>query len=50
MATRVAPQDPLIERLRSATSITALVRYLHDELNWPVDLEAIDEDTPWWAP
>ena len=43
MATRVAPQDPLIERLRSATSITALVRYLHDELNWPVDLEAIDD-------
>ncbi|MBG9389005.1 type ISP restriction/modification enzyme [Caenimonas aquaedulcis] len=43
MATRVAPQDPLIERLRSATSITSLVRYLHDELNWPVDLEAIDD-------
>jgi hypothetical protein len=43
MATRVAPQDPLIERLRSATSITSLVRYLHDELNWPVDLDAIDD-------
>lgn len=43
MATRVAPQDPLIERLRSATSVTALVRYLHDELNWPVDLDAIDD-------
>jgi hypothetical protein len=43
MATRVAPQDPLIERLRGATTITALVRYLHDELNWPVDLDAIDD-------
>ena len=43
MPSRVAPQDPLIERLRSATSINALVRFLHDELNWPVDLEAIDD-------
>lgn len=43
MPTRVAPQDPLIERLRSATSVNALVRYLHDELNWPVDLDAIDD-------
>jgi len=43
MATRVAPQDPLIERLRNATSVNALVRYLHDELNWPVDLDAIDD-------
>ncbi len=43
MATRVAPQDPLIDRLRGATTITALVRYLHDELNWPVDLDAIDD-------
>ncbi len=43
MPSRVAPQDPLIERLRSATSISALVRFLHDELNWPVDLDAIDD-------
>lgn len=43
MPSRVAPQDPLIERLRSATSIDALVRFLHDELNWPVDLDAIDD-------
>lgn len=43
MPSRVAPQDPLIERLRRATSISALVRFLHDELNWPVDLDAIDD-------
>lgn len=43
MPSRVAPQDPLIDRLRRATSISALVRFLHDELNWPVDLDAIDD-------
>lgn len=43
MNSRVAVQDPLIERLRSATSINALVRFLHEELNWPVDLDAIDD-------
>jgi hypothetical protein len=43
MPSRVAPQDLLIERLRSATSINALVRFLHDELSWPVDLDAIDD-------
>ena len=43
MPSRVAPQDPLIDRLRRATSISALVRFLHDELNWPVDLDFIDD-------
>lgn len=43
MPSRVAPQDPLIDRLRRATNIGALVRFLHYELNWPVDLDAIDD-------
>ena len=45
MATRqrISTQDPLVAQLRNTQSIEQLVRYLHDELDWPVDLENLDD-------
>ena len=45
MATRerINPQDPLVAQLRRVASIDQLVHYLHDELDWPVDLDNIDD-------
>jgi hypothetical protein len=43
MATRAAAQDPQVEKLRTITNTTQLVRYLHTELDWPVDVEDVDD-------
>ncbi len=45
MATRqrISTQDPLVAQLRNTQSIEQLVHYLHDELDWPVDLENLDD-------
>ncbi len=45
MATRqrISTQDPLVVQLRNTQSVEQLVRYLHDELDWPVDLENLDD-------
>ena len=45
MATRqrISTQDPLVAQLRNTQTIEQLVRYLHDELDWPVDLENLDD-------
>ncbi len=50
MATRAAAQDPQVEKLRTITNTTQLVRYLHTELDWPVDVEDVDEAFFEWHP
>lgn len=43
MATRAVAQDPQVEKLRTITNTTQLVRYLHTELDWPVDVEDVED-------
>jgi hypothetical protein len=45
MATRqrISTQDPLVAQLRNTQSVEQLVHYLHDELDWPVDLDNLDD-------
>ncbi len=50
MATRTVAQDPQVEKLRTITNTTQLVRYLHTELDWPVDVEDVDDAFFDWHP
>lgn len=50
MATRAVAQDPQVEKLRTITNTTQLVRYLHTELDWPVDVEDVDDAFFDWHP
>lgn len=50
MATRAVAQDPQVEKLRTITDTTQLVRYLHTELDWPVDVEDVDDAFFDWHP
>lgn len=42
--------DPQAEKLRHLHSIPALVRYLHDELGWPVNVEDWEDNLFDWQP
>lgn len=50
MPARAAAQDPQVEKLRAITNTTQLVRYLHTELDWPVDVEDVDDAFFDWHP
>jgi hypothetical protein len=51
MATRpISALDPLAEKLRTVHSIPELVKYLHDELNWPVNVEDWEDNLFDWQP
>lgn len=50
MASRAAAQDPQVERLRLVTNTEQLVRYLHAELGWPVEVDDVDEAFFDWDP
>lgn len=43
MAIRAPAQDPQVEKLRLITDTAQLVRYLHTELGWPVEVEDVDD-------
>jgi predicted helicase len=42
--------DPLADRLRQVHTIPALVQYLHDELNWPVNVDSWEDNLFDWQP
>jgi hypothetical protein len=42
--------DPLAEKLRQVHNIPALVQYLHDELDWPVNVEDWEDNLFDWEP
>lgn len=42
--------DPLAEKLRQVHTIPALVQYLHDELDWPVNVEDWEDNLFDWEP
>ena len=42
--------DPQAEKLRHLHSIPALVKYLHDELDWPVNVEDWEDNLFDWQP
>lgn len=51
MATRPnTALDPLADKLRQVHTIPALVQYLHDELDWPVNVEDWEDNLFDWEP
>ncbi len=42
--------DPLAEKLRTVHTIPELVQYLHDELNWPVNVDDWEDNLFDWQP
>jgi hypothetical protein len=42
--------DPLAEKLRTVHTIPELVQYLHDELNWPVNVDDWEDNLFDWEP
>jgi hypothetical protein len=42
--------DPLADKLRQVHNIPALVQYLHDELDWPVNVEDWEDNLFDWEP
>lgn len=42
--------DPLAEKLRQVHTIPALVQYLHDELDWPVNVDDWEDNLFDWEP
>ncbi|MFM7330795.1 MAG: N-6 DNA methylase, partial [Brachymonas sp.] len=45
-----AASPPAVDKLRTITSIAQLVAYLHDELDWPVDVTDWEEAVFDWQP
>src|SRR5262245_29127667 len=39
------PTNPALERLRSIKTLPSLINYLRDELDWPVDSDAVEDVT-----
>ena len=50
MATRAPAQDPQVEKLRLITNTAQLVHYLHAELDWPVEVDDVDDAFFDWDP
>ena len=51
MATRPnTALDPLADKLRQVHTIPALVQYLHDELDWPVNVDDWEDNLFDWEP
>jgi hypothetical protein len=51
MATRPnTALDPLADKLRQVHTIPALVKYLHDELGWPVNVDDWEDNLFDWEP
>ena len=50
MATRAAAHDPQVEKLRLITDTAQLVQYLHTELDWPVEVDDVDDAFFDWDP
>lgn len=42
--------DPLADKLRQVHTIPALVQYLHDELDWPVNIDDWEDNLFDWEP
>lgn len=43
MATRAAAHDPQVDKLRFVTNTAQLVQYLHAELDWPVEVDDVED-------